>query len=134
MKRKYNNLNQIGKGTYAKVYRATSPTSDLPIVIKKFTKKKDEENIGIAPSTIVEISLLIKLQHPNIIRMLEYDTEFKYIILQSYSYDLNKYIDKFYPLNNIIDITKQILDGINYLHTNKFMHLDLKPDNLKLGN
>ena len=62
---------KIGEGAFGKVYRGINNSSGLPRAIKKIYKKKVTDYKMI----ISEIDSLKKLDHPNLIKMIEYHEE-----------------------------------------------------------
>lgn len=78
-----------------------------------------------------EAGILSKLNHPNIIRLIEFkiETELLYIIFEYFEADtLRHYIKN----DNLSDekklkLVKQLFSGLNYLHKHNIVHRDLKP-------
>lgn len=65
----FEKLNRIGEGTYGIVYRAKDKrTSDI-VALKKVRMEREKDGIPI--SSLREISLLLSLDHNNIVRLKE---------------------------------------------------------------
>ncbi|XP_077423653.1 cyclin-dependent kinase 10 isoform X3 [Vanacampus margaritifer] len=67
--RSFEKLNRIGEGTYGIVYRARDTKSDEIVALKKV--RMDKEKDGIPISSLREITLLLRLRHPNIVELKE---------------------------------------------------------------
>lgn len=102
--------------------------SDNIIVVKKILNDKD----GIFYTALIEINILKRLKHQNIIQLynVDFDSINTYIILEYCDMTLTKYLDLYYPLNNIITLFKQMVAAIKYIHNQNIIHRDLKPDNI----
>ena len=102
------------------------------------------DNEGISPVLIREVSILRELSHPNIVKYssmmdnkLFYRLQLCYmdfsevkLYFEYMDYDLKQYIDEFSGKidSNIIKcIMYQLLCGLNYLHQNRIIHRDIKP-------
>jgi hypothetical protein len=62
----YEKVEKIGEGTYGVVYKAKHRVSGDTIALKKIRLEQEDE--GVPPTAIREISLLKELQHVNIVR------------------------------------------------------------------
>lgn len=83
-----------------------------------------------------EIDILKKINHPKIINVLDsYQVNNKYNLVMNY-YEKGDLYDNIY--NNNIDIDdkfiKDIIEPIEYLHSNNIVHLDIKLENYLLDN
>uniref|UniRef100_A0A8D3DF63 Cyclin dependent kinase 10 n=1 Tax=Scophthalmus maximus TaxID=52904 RepID=A0A8D3DF63_SCOMX len=67
--REFEKFNRIGEGTYGIVYRARDTKSDEIVALKKV--RMDKERDGIPISSLREITLLLRLRHPNIVELKE---------------------------------------------------------------
>ncbi|OHT03098.1 hypothetical protein TRFO_29567 [Tritrichomonas foetus] len=82
-----------------------------------------------------EVSALLKLDHPHIIRMYEYFTEknFFFLILE---YCVNKSLAdevKTYGAlkgHRLISVARQLVSAIYFAHSQKIAHIDIKPQNI----
>ncbi|WUR02237.1 cyclin-dependent kinase [Vairimorpha necatrix] len=99
--------------------------------IKKINQNKD----GLHITTIREIKTLRKLNHKNIINLLEINVENSeiFLIFPYVRFDLNKYLKKNIPnKKEIIHIIKQISEGLKYLKSQNILHRDIKTSNILL--
>ena len=90
--------------------------------------KNKEQKISL----IKEIELLKKVEHQALIKLLDsYETTDTYNIVMEYFSDcsLSDFIKVNRPLKNdhLQKITKQIAEGLFYLHKNGMAHRDIKP-------
>lgn len=126
----------IGEGTYGKVKLATHLQTNEKVAIKIIDKSRlihDGDNDRIKN----EINILSQLNHPNILKAFEvFEDESNYYIAMERPAkgDLFKYICSKgrLSMDEASFIYYQIVNGIQYLHKNKIVHRDMKPENIML--
>ncbi|KAL8042594.1 hypothetical protein ABFX02_09G062800 [Erythranthe guttata] len=138
----YQSIDIIGSGTYGVVHKARHlKTGEIVAIKLQFN--------GTSISSFRETDVLESLlPHPSIVRFKEVlvgndfdDDELEedpvYIVMEYFESDLKKYIkSKKNDEPFIIDpsevkcLMKQLLEGVEFLHSNKLMHRDLKPGNI----
>ena len=131
--KKYKILSNIGQGSYGNVYLAMNIYTNEKVAIKKIYKTTDEESES---EIINEIEILKKLNHPDIVKVLEfYKTEQAYYIVSEYCSggELFQKAETHLSETQIAVIFKQILSGISYLHSNNIVHRDLKLENILIS-
>jgi serine/threonine protein kinase len=128
----------IGEGTYGKVKLATHIKLNEKVAIK-FIDKKKLTNKGDDERMKNEISIITQLNHPNILKAFEvFEDETNYYIVMERPTkgDLFNYICSKgrLSMDEASFIYYQIVNAIQYLHKNKIVNRDKKPENIMLTN
>nr|CCA20871.1 protein kinase putative [Albugo laibachii Nc14] len=131
----YHILERIGEGSFGKVYRGrrkyTGQIVALKFVSKRGRSSKELHNLR------EEIDILTKLNHGNIITMLDFfETENEFCMVTEYGQgELFQVLeeDRFLPESVIQKISIQLLQALKVLHTHKIIHRDMKPQNILIG-
>lgn len=139
----YDVIGKIGEGTYGLVFLAKVKSNrSKPIAIKKFKQSKDGD--GVSPTAIREIMLLREISHENVVKLanvhINHADMSLYLAFDYAEHDLYEIIrhhrDKVNQANQSINpytvksLLWQLLNGLNYLHSNWIVHRDLKPSNI----
>jgi 5'-AMP-activated protein kinase catalytic alpha subunit len=135
-------LKELKKSTFP-VYLAHSHTLNTPIAVKVFPIESAQPHPSYFRELVVQ-----QLCHPNIIKVhesCEFVSQFckeekepvAYILMELAPF--GTFFDliwrKGLPINESLTRTyfHQLIDGVDYLHSNYIAHTDLKPENLMLG-
>ena len=142
LREKYECTKQLGKGGYGKVFQVRNKTTNDLYACKKLTKL----NIDNLEKFRREIEILMKLDHPNIIKLYEVfeAPNSLYLIIEECQggelFDkISERIEnnEMYSEKKTAEIMVQVMSAIEYCHNNKIVHRDLKLENLlylKKGN
>ena len=65
----YQIVNQVGEGTFGKVYRAYNHVTQLYVALKRI--RMEAEKDGFPVTAMREIKLLQSLKHPNVVQLYE---------------------------------------------------------------
>ncbi|KAG9324175.1 hypothetical protein KVV02_007404 [Mortierella alpina] len=134
---KYQKMEKIGEGTYGVVYKATERETGRTVALKKIRLENEDE--GVPSTAIREISLLKELQHSSVVQLLDiiHDESKLYLVFEFLDVDLKKYMDNVYtltgaglPLHHVKRYLFQLIQGVEFCHSRRILHRDLKPQNL----
>ncbi len=124
----------IGQGSYGKVYKIKFEEKDY--AIKVIQNKKNDGIISLR-----ELDIMGRLRHKNlsksykIISGIQGDIIKYGIIMDLAEMDLyNAMLNKRWTTNCRLRSLYQLSDGLSYLHSNNYIHLDIKPSNVLLYN
>ena len=130
---KYEIASLIGEGAFGCVYRARFLKLDRDVAIK-FINPNDQ----ILPRFMDELAAIKKLDHPNIVRLFDYDIlkEGVPCIVMEFvdGRELGDVIIERGPFDcaSICEIAMQIIDALVETHNQGIIHCDLKPENIML--
>jgi len=132
---KYSLKEEIGSGAFSAVRLAVSKATGERYAVKCIKRKdlpKEDE-----VSLMEEVSILKRLDHPNIIKLYEFFQEHDYYYLVTELMEGGELFDRivqktFYNEKEARDLVRILLDTICFCHENGIVHRDLKPENLLL--
>ncbi|BAT89438.1 hypothetical protein VIGAN_06039100 [Vigna angularis var. angularis] len=123
----------VADGGYGRVYRCLDPASSNVFAVKQIAIIGSFQ--GVPSSIIREVSLLKELHHENIVRLLKVYVKGERhvnLVFEHFQGDLHDYIRyKRYRNYAIIkSFMQQILAALEFCHSRKILHRDLKPGNV----
>ncbi|KAF3942062.1 hypothetical protein ABW19_dt0202570 [Dactylella cylindrospora] len=127
----------IGQGTYGKVYLGMNATTGEFLAVKQVEVTPNDSRKALIAALNQEIETMKDLDHANIVQYLgcerkEYSISIflEYIPGGSVGSCLKKHGKFEEPV--VRSLTRQMLDGLAYLHREGILHRDLKGDNILL--
>ena len=132
---KYDVVKEIGSGGFSRCLLVKNKITKAQFACKELQKKSLSDYEGL----MREVNLMIKLDHPNIIKLYEYYENEKSIYLIMELCTGGELFDRIvdntengiqYTEKQAANLFRQMMDAINYCHKNGIVHRDLKPENL----
>lgn len=124
-------MRRIGRGGFADVYEAWDIHLARVVAVKVLQRQLPQQFLR-------EARLLARLDHPHIVRVIAFNVHnnIPYCVMAyapNGSLGQRHPLGEMLPLEMIVRYVWQIVDALTYLHTQGFVHLDIKPENLLLG-
>jgi calcium/calmodulin-dependent protein kinase I len=123
---------EIGVGGFSVVKEATSRVDGEKFAVKIIEKNAIKDELKLVKR---EVDVMKKTKHPNILQLHEIfeDDEYVYIVMELIdgSELFDRIVEKgFYSERDAVNIVRQIVEAVAYLHDINIVHRDLKPENL----
>jgi serine/threonine protein kinase len=128
---KYVKVSKIGGGSFGAVYLVKEKDTNKVYAMKKFYL----DNLGNGGAK-KQYEILSKFNHENIHKVIDMfiaPNKNQYLITPYYQNNLYNYTSKKLPEKVIKQIIFQVVCGVNYLHSLKYIHRDIKPDNILIS-
>ena len=131
----YRLVGLLGQGGFAEVYLGQHVRLSLQAAIKVLhTHLTGSE----AEHFYQEAETVAKLTHPSIVRVFDYDVKdgVPFLVMD---YAPNGSLRRRYPKGTVVPLpqilswVKQVADALQYAHERKFIHRDVKPENMLVG-
>ncbi|XP_041367707.1 calcium/calmodulin-dependent protein kinase type IV-like isoform X2 [Gigantopelta aegis] len=124
---------ELGRGATSCVYKCEERGTEKPWAVKIINKTVDKKVVR------TEIGILLKLSHPNVIRLKEIFETPKDIALVLELVTGGELFDRIvdrgvYSEKDAAQAVNHMLTAVAYLHDNDVVHRDLKPENLLYEN
>eukprot|EP00928_Gymnodinium_smaydae_P004025 TRINITY_DN11411_c0_g7_i1.p1 TRINITY_DN11411_c0_g7~~TRINITY_DN11411_c0_g7_i1.p1 ORF type:complete len:745 (+),score=202.17 TRINITY_DN11411_c0_g7_i1:107-2341(+) len=131
----------LGEGSFGQVYRVTHTISGEQRVGKMIATSKASAVMSL-DEIMTEIQNMAMLDHPNLIKVYEYfqdEAAVTQILEPCNGGELQDRIDAVfrkgqqpYTEEFVCDVMKQTLRALAFMHTERYMHKDLKPQNIMM--
>lgn len=144
----FEEIEQIGEGTYGQVLMGRDKISDEIVALKKV--RMDQEKEGFPITAIRELKMLRSLRHENIVRLKEIVTGQNakssnamrnrheiYMVFEYVDNDLTGLLDTpsvVFTESHVKTYMQQLLQGLWYCHERQVLHRDIKGSNLLIDN
>ncbi len=126
----------VGEGATCLVYRALHLSLKIDVAVKVFKPQMDDG--PIAALSTKEALLLARLNHPAVLRVLDYDNQ------DRYPHMVMEYVDGMtmqemiqqdgrMSAHRVLGIAIAAADGLKHAHEQGITHCDIKPGNLLVG-
>jgi len=121
----------VGSGAFATVRKVYSKANGQMRALKIIKKQRGQDTARM----YLEVEILKKLIHPNIMQIFEFYEDKKNFYIITEFCDGGELFDKIVEKGQLSEadaanIMKQLLSAVSYIHSNQIVHRDLKPENI----
>ncbi|MCX7701671.1 MAG: serine/threonine protein kinase [Gemmataceae bacterium] len=127
----------LGKGANGNVFRALHPTLHIPVAIKVLNAGTGHDDHQRLERLKIEARLLARLNHPNIVRVYDFEDhpQYPFLVLEHVNgpslAELIEQCGRIQP-DRVIRLAKQLAEGLAAAHRLGVVHRDIKPANVLL--
>lgn len=132
---KYQIVEQLGEGGMATVYKAYDSALERYVAIKIIRSGNQVDPLFLQRFQR-EARALAKLDHPYILKVLDYGEEegVPYLVMPYVAHGtLKQYTQTSIPYERALGIVLPIAEALSYAHKRKIIHRDIKPANVLFG-
>lgn len=133
---------KMGEGSFGVVHSVIHRISNETRVCKRIAKMKGREGMKVE-EIMTEIGNMAQLDHPGLIKVYEYfedDESISQIMEPCKGGELQDRIDAVFRKKTescyteafMCDVLKQLMRALAFMHSRRYMHKDLKPQNIML--
>jgi outer membrane protein assembly factor BamB len=131
----YRLIRLLGQGGFAEVYLGEHIHLNTLAAIKVLHAQLTEREVAQFRK---ESKMIANLNHPNIVRVLDFDVEreIPFLVMEYAPYGTLRQQHprgELVPLDKIVSYVKQCAEALQYAHERKIIHRDVKPGNMLLG-
>ncbi|MGB4709588.1 MAG: protein kinase, partial [Fuerstiella sp.] len=134
---RYTTEGVLGKGGMGEVLLATDTRLERKVAIKRMLGDGAKSRTAVS-RFLTEAKSIAALNHPNIVQIYDYGraTDGPFLIMEYVEGNslLGRLRDGAIPLDEAIDMTCQLCDGLGAAHKANIIHRDIKPANVLLTN
>eukprot|EP00898_Chlorokybus_atmophyticus_P006712 jgi/Chlat1/7041/Chrsp56S06667 len=136
MPRRWKKGDLLGSGSFGNVYLGLNIDTGGLVAVKEVNMGPEGLPIKESEAQLEqEVQLLSSLQHPNIVRYLgtAHEGDFLYIFLEYVpGGSIQSLLQRFGPFDEALVrvYTRQLLEGLSYLHASRTVHRDIKGANI----
>ena len=132
---RYTQKELVATGGMKEIYKVFDTKLDRSIAMAQLIPDCNEE---LCESFLKEASLTASLEHPNIISVYDLGINDSHDPFFTMELKVGDSLDKIITagkrdLNDLLEIFLKVCDAISYSHSQDVIHLDLKPENIQVG-
>lgn len=123
----------LGAGTFGRVYMVSKPSTNTKAYALKIQEKRALIDYGMVKGVLNERNIMIRLNHPFIIRLVSscQDDPNIYMLMELYQggelRTLVQYAEYGLPEQTAVFYAAGILEGLHFMNSRRIVHRDLKP-------